>query len=105
LRPPPSAPLLPYTTLFRSEGVGRPRSHMGAVAEAEASGEGETGNVGLPEHGQTLGQHGTTLGAQTDVSGHDRRHVCSVVEPVNQCCKLLAVTLLTARDIREIAAD
>ncbi len=34
-----------------------------------------------------------------------RRHVCSVVEPVNQCCKLLAVTLLTARDIREIAAD
>src|SRR5699024_11017640 len=37
--------------------------------------------------------------------GMSRRHVCSVVEPVNQCCKLLAVTLLTARDIREIAAD
>lgn len=28
-----------------------------------------------------------------------------MIEPVNECCKLLAVTLLTARDIREIAAD
>lgn len=28
-----------------------------------------------------------------------------MIVPANECCKLLAVTLLTARDIREIAAD
>src|SRR5438034_4976770 len=50
-RRPPSSTLFPYTTLFRSEGLGRHQRHRGArAADVGAAGRDQHGAVGVDLH-------------------------------------------------------
>src|SRR5688572_31272544 len=94
MRPrPPSSPLFPYTTLFRS----RLGAELGAEGGGGAvkGGLGRPGGVGLDGVGEELGQGGVVAGGQAELElavGADVRseeHTSELQSQSNLVCRLL----------------
>src|SRR5205807_8483141 len=76
-RPPPTSPLFPYTTLFRS-GRERRRPHRGPVG---VNGQAHVARLHVPElHGAVVQRHGQR---------RSEEHTSELQSPCNLVCRLL----------------